>query len=209
MGIVLILSAGVLGWWIAQPALETKDVSTPMKLDDSTTSANVPTPSVNNATLVSENLDPIRNSEVPIPTTRTPSETHENPTATTSVLATSTSSHADTTPEPTTVATPPTAQLKRTQTSLDPVVIPIDNDPILVSFILNSDPWGAAVSINGQPLGTTPITNRQLPAGRHSIEFVYQGIHSTHEVQIIEGRDNHFKWTSSTQELRILQGRGQ
>jgi len=63
---------------------------------------------------------------------------------------------------------------------------------------LNSDPWGAKVSLNGENLGTTPITRLALKPGRYTLVFEMLGNRFEHEIQVLAGEANQFQWQWST-----------
>ena len=55
--------------------------------------------------------------------------------------------------------------------------------------VLESVPDGSQVSIDGKVVGTTPLT-RSLPAGEHSVEFVYKKASRTMRVKIASVADS-------------------
>jgi hypothetical protein len=51
-----------------------------------------------------------------------------------------------------------------------------------------SDPAGAAVSVNGQPRGSTPLTVRDVPKGRATVTIAKQGFgEATREIAVVAG----------------------
>ena len=205
---VLVLLGGFMGWWMAQPNPASETVSaqheaprTPISNDEETPQ-DTPAPNSITASTVRPNVPFSGATHPDRPTTRaetqeanTPKESPlahpSEPDQNASIGRTQTRSSLPVTAEP----TPPKT-----------AAVAIAEAPILVPFILNSDPWGVTVSINGKTWGTTPMTNRELAVGNHIVEFEYEGTVSTHEIQIMEGRDNHFRWVSTSQDLRVLQG---
>lgn len=55
------------------------------------------------------------------------------------------------------------------------------------SLVITSDPSGAQVEIGGQARGSTPLTLKELPAGRHSVRVNRGGVEQTRDVEITAG----------------------
>lgn len=68
----------------------------------------------------------------------------------------------------------------------------VPDDAAIYSIVIASNPMGADVTVDGRPVGTTPVMNLELVEGRHKIEITGDAESTVHTIEV--GRRSPKRW---------------